>query len=104
MHLTSSSHSGRTYCVRTDNMTLDTSQLTYGLPDGSVLGPILFSMYTSPIADIFWKNGLKYHCYADDTQIYVLGDPTQSNVNDTVAQMKACLDESVNIVDISEVE
>ena len=41
-------------------------------------------MYSSPMADIFWKHGLKYHCYADDTQIYVLVDPTRSNVNDAI--------------------
>ena len=37
--------SGRTYCVRIDNVTSDISQQKYGLPHGSVLGSILFSMY-----------------------------------------------------------
>ena len=36
--------SGRTYCVRIDNVTSVTSQLKYGLQQGPVLGPILFSM------------------------------------------------------------
>ena len=85
--------SGRTYCVRIDNVTSVTSQLKYGLPQGSVLGPILFSMYTSPTADIIRKHGLKYHCYADDTQIYISVDPTQSNVNNAIEQIEACLDE-----------
>ena len=77
---------------------------TYCLPQGSVLGLILFSMYTSTTADIIWKHGLKYNCYADDTQIYISVDPTQSNVNDAVEQIEACLDElrriSVNITQI----
>ena len=85
--------SGRTYCVRIDNVISDISQLKYGLPQGSVLGPILFSMYTSPTADIIRKHGLKYHCYADDTQIYISVDPTHSSVNDAIQQIEACLDE-----------
>ena len=79
--------------MRIDNVTSAISQLKYGLPQGSVLGPILFSMYTSPMADIIRKHGLKYHCYADDTQIYVSVDRTQSNVNDAIEQIEACLDE-----------
>ena len=74
--------SGRTYCVRIDNVTSDISQLQYGHPQGSVLGPILFSMYTSPAADIIREHGLKYHCYADNT--------FQSNA---IEKLEACLDE-----------
>ena len=85
--------SGRTYCVRIDNVTSDISRLKYGLPQGSVLGPILFSIYTSPTADIIRKHDLKYHCYADDTQIYISVDPTQSSVNDAIQRIEACLDE-----------
>jgi len=85
--------SGRTYCARIDNVTLDISQLKYGLPQGSVIGTILFSMYTSPTADIIWKHDLKYHCYADDPEIYISVDPTQSNVNGAIEQIEACLDE-----------
>ena len=53
--------SGRTYCVRIDNVTLDTSQLKYGFPQSYILGPIVFSMYTSPTADIIRKHCVKYH-------------------------------------------
>ena len=44
-------------------------------------------MYTSPTADIIRKHGLKYHCYAYDTQIYISVDPTQSNVNNAIEQI-----------------
>ena len=71
--------SGRTYCLRIGNVTSDTPQLKYGLPQGSVLGPILFAM-----ADIIRKHGLKYHYYADDTHIYITVDPIQSNINDAI--------------------
>ena len=46
------------------------SILTYGVPQGSVLGPALYCMYTKPIRDVA-RHGMQYHCYADHTQIYL---------------------------------
>ena len=45
-------------------------KLTCGVPQGSALGPLLFTIYMTPLASLLKLHGMTYHLYADDTQLF----------------------------------
>ncbi|PIK34017.1 putative RNA-directed DNA polymerase from mobile element jockey-like [Apostichopus japonicus] len=61
---------GRTQRVCIDNCYSDDEPLFCGVPQGSGLGPILFTLYTSPLEDIILANDIDFMLFADDTQLY----------------------------------
>ncbi len=64
--------------------------LKYGLPQGSILGPTLFSLYMCPLGSICCRYDISYHMYTDDTQIYL---PLKVGNEYSLQSLLLCLEE-----------
>ena len=67
--------SDRSQCVSINGVKSASHPLTCGVPQGSVLGPLLFSVYTLPLGDIMRKHDIDFHFFADDSQLYICFHP-----------------------------
>ena len=80
----------RLQSVAVDHKHSSVLPLLRGVPQGSVLVPLLLSVYTTPLSHILEDSSMQFNFYADDTQLYI--SFTSSDSNQSLAKLSSTLD------------
>ena len=67
------------------------SVLKCGVPQGSVPGPLLFTLYTHPLSAAICQSGLSYHFFADDSKLHKSSVPSDFPV--LACCLKDCIED-----------
>ena len=86
----------REYRVSINSGLSNPLSLTCVEPQVSVLGARMYMMYTKPLTSIMAHHDVSYHCYADDTQVYLQCNNTEESIRAATLMLERC------IVDICE--
>ena len=81
--------SNRQQRVHIDGSRSCPQDLHFGVPQGSVLGPFLFCLYTTSISQLINTHDVSHHMYADDTQVYI--ELSQSDTHKSISSLSDCL-------------
>ena len=62
---------GRCQRIKIGDRLSSKADLKFGVPQGSVLGPLLFTLYTTPLSSMIFEHAIPRHLYADESHLYV---------------------------------
>ena len=84
--------SSRYQTVTIDGKLSEPVLMNFSVPQRSLFGPTFYTMYTTSIGAIRKKHRLRYHFYADDSQLYLSFEPTDHVTRDeAIGRIEACL-------------
>ena len=75
--------------VKNQDYISDVVYISFGVPQGSVLGPILFTLNTAPLSHVIAEHDVEHHLYADDLQIYI--SLSGSEALESLTDLKYCV-------------
>jgi hypothetical protein len=85
----------QTVCI--DGQLSEAVHMTYSVPQGSVLGPKNYVMYTKPVGSICRSHGIFHHFYADDSQLYLAFKPKDNaGATEALSRIESCLSDIVS--------
>ena len=77
-----------THAVTINSLQSEHTTLHYGVPHGSLLGPVLFILYTQPLFNLVRKHAVNHHTFADDNQLYKIS--TLDAIHQSIETLQNC--------------